>query len=836
MTHEEESSSICKKSWIYDVFLSFRGEDTRYGFTGNLYNALHQRGIYTFIDHEKLKRGEEISPTLLNSIKKSRVSIVVFSKNYADSGWCLDELVHIMECKSQGQWIHPVFYNIDPSDIRHQKGDVGEALAVHEKKPGMDRERMNRWRWAMRELANLSGSHFKFGYEYEFIEKIIKDVSRNIDRDLLYIADHPVGLKSRIEKVISLMEIEAEYDVKMVGLYGLGGIGKTTLARALYNQISDQFECKTFLSNVRETSTKEGLIHLQKKLLADTLGDKDITLRDVKEGMERIQHGLYQKKVLIVLDDVDQLEQLELLVGGSDGFGKGSTIVVTTRDMHLLIAHDINIRYEINALDHEDAIELFCWSAFKKDKPNEGYEEISERAVQYGSNLPLALKIIGSDLIGKGMANWKSTLQKYERVPNKDIQNILRISYDNLDDNEKQIFLDIACFFKGMALEACKRVLKGFGFHPDSGIHVLQDKSLVILKEDNTIWLHNIVEEMGREIVRQESPKDPGKRSRLWFYEDVLQVLKENSETEKIEGIMLNLPEEAKVDWSGEGFEKMKKLRLLVIDNAYFSKGPKHLPNSLRVLDWKYYPSPSLPVNFDPAKLVIVNLPHSPDLTLNVPLKNKLDYKSYISLITPKVQFEKCEHLIFMDLSHCTSLRNVPDLSGVPNLVELYLDHCTNLESIHRSVGWLTKLVKLSAKGCDSLKSFPSRIYLPSLESLILRKCSTLVKFPEVERKMEKIRIIDVGETGIKKLPASFSYLIGLEKLCLRKCTFLTALPNSFLLLKNLKELDMGNCPKLRKCLKMFKRFDGESISSSLSTESSLDTTQSDLVSPNDSP
>ncbi|KAJ7975378.1 Disease resistance-like protein [Quillaja saponaria] len=836
MTHEEESSSICKKSWIYDVFLSFRGEDTRYGFTGNLYNALHQRGIYTFIDHEKLKRGEEISPTLLSSIKKSRVSIVVFSKNYADSGWCLDELVHIMKCKSQGQWIHPVFYNIDPSDIRHQKGDVGEALAVHEKKPGMDKERMNRWRSAMRELANLSGSHFKFGYEYEFIEKIIKDVSRNLDRDLLFIADHPVGLNSRIEKVISLMEEEAEYDVKMVGLYGLGGIGKTTLARALYNQISDQFECKTFLSNVRETSTKEGLIHLQKKLLADTLGDKDITLRDVKEGMERIQHGLYQKKVLIVLDDVDHLEQLELLVGGSDGFGKGSTIVVTTRDMHLLIAHDINLRYEINALDHEDALELFCWSAFKKDKPNEGYEEISERAVQYGSNLPLALKIIGSDLIGKGMADWKSTLQKYERVPNKDIQNILRISYDNLDDNEKQIFLDIACFFKGMALEACKKVLEGFGFHPDSGIHVLQDKSLVILKDDKTIWMHNIVEEMGREIVRQESPKDPGKRSRLWFYEDVLQVLKENSGTEKIEGIMLNLPEEEKVDWSGEGFEKMKKLRLLVIDNAYFSKGPKHLPNDLRVLDWKNYPLPSLPVDFDPTKLVIVNLPHSPNLTLNVPLKNKLDYKSYISLITPKVQFQKCENLIFMDLSHCASLRNLPDLSGVPNLVELYLDHCTNLESIHHSVGLLTKLVKLSAKGCDSLNSFPLRIYLPSLESLILRKCSTLVKFPEVVKKMEKIRIIDVGETGIKRLPTSFSNLVGLEKLCLRKCTFLSALPSSFLLLKNLKELDMGNCPKLRKCLKMFKRFDGESISSSLSTESSLDTTQSELVSPNDSP
>ncbi|KAJ7975385.1 Resistance protein [Quillaja saponaria] len=167
MTHEEDSSSSPNSSqaWTYDVFLSFRGDDTRHGFTGNLYNALYQRGIYTFIDDEKLKRGEEISPTLLKAIEESRVSIVVFSENYADSGWCLDELVTIIECmKSKGQWVHPVFYNVDPSDIRHQRNAVGDALAEHEKKPNIDMERVKKWRSAMQELANLSGSHFKFGY------------------------------------------------------------------------------------------------------------------------------------------------------------------------------------------------------------------------------------------------------------------------------------------------------------------------------------------------------------------------------------------------------------------------------------------------------------------------------------------------------------------------------------------------------------------------------------------------------------------------------------------------------------------------------------------------
>ncbi|KAJ7970188.1 Resistance protein [Quillaja saponaria] len=162
------STSRCsqRQTRTYDVFLSFRGEDTRYNFTGNLYNALNQRGIYTFIDDDKLKRGDEISPTLLKAIEESRVSIVVFCENYATSSWCLDEVVKIIDCmKSKGQWVRPVFYKVDPSDIRHQRRFVGEALAEFEKKPDFDMERMKKWRSAMNELANLSGSHFKDGYK-----------------------------------------------------------------------------------------------------------------------------------------------------------------------------------------------------------------------------------------------------------------------------------------------------------------------------------------------------------------------------------------------------------------------------------------------------------------------------------------------------------------------------------------------------------------------------------------------------------------------------------------------------------------------------------------------
>ena len=109
------SSSSSRKS-KYDVFLSFRGEDTRKSFTDHLYTTLKQKGIFTFRDDEKLERGKPIKPELLEAIEESLFAIVILSKNYASSTWCLDELVKIMECKDKiGLIVHPIFYDVDPS-------------------------------------------------------------------------------------------------------------------------------------------------------------------------------------------------------------------------------------------------------------------------------------------------------------------------------------------------------------------------------------------------------------------------------------------------------------------------------------------------------------------------------------------------------------------------------------------------------------------------------------------------------------------------------------------------------------------------------------------------
>ncbi|TQE03559.1 hypothetical protein C1H46_010874 [Malus baccata] len=170
MTSREPSSS---KLWSYDVFLSFRGEDTRNGFTSHLHAALQGRGLDAFIDEDNLKRGGEIKPELLRAIEESRISVIVFSKSYVESRWCLDELVRIMECRERlGQQVLPIFYHVDPSHVRKQEGCLARAFQKHEdgileEKDDNEREakkeRVKQWREALTQAANLSGHHLNNG-------------------------------------------------------------------------------------------------------------------------------------------------------------------------------------------------------------------------------------------------------------------------------------------------------------------------------------------------------------------------------------------------------------------------------------------------------------------------------------------------------------------------------------------------------------------------------------------------------------------------------------------------------------------------------------------------
>jgi hypothetical protein len=371
---------------------------------------------------------------------------------------------------------------------------------------------------------------FRSGLESKFIQGIIEKISSTkLKRTPLFVAKYPVGVEP-CAKAVELL-LNQSNDVQMVGIYGLGGIGKTTIAKAVYNRIVNCFEGSCFLEDVRENSgTKKSIILLQEKLLSEILWDKHLKVDSVSKGINVIKERLHNKRFLLILDDVDQSKQIENLIGKCDWFASGSRVIITTRDKHLLATlGNLCTTYKVKELDKNEALHLFQKHAFRGNKPDKDYSKLANQVIHYAKGLPLALQIIGSDLCGSPKLEWESALKIYEKIPNKDIQEILKVSYDGLEEIEQDIFLDIACFFKGWSKNNVVDILNACELHPDFGIPRLVKKCLITVDEDGVLSMHDLIQQMGREVVRQESPQIPGKRSRLWSYEDAYKVLTGNT-------------------------------------------------------------------------------------------------------------------------------------------------------------------------------------------------------------------------------------------------------------------------------------------------------------------
>ena len=261
----------------------------------------------------------------------------------------------------------------------------------------------------------------------------------------------------------------------------------------------------------------------KKKLLTDITWMNDKDLNDVDEGINVIKKKLRHKKVLIVVDDVDSLSQLKYLVPHRDWTGRGSRIIITTRDKHLLLEHEVDAIYEVQGLDFEESINLFSLYAFKQSCPKQGYEELSQHIVNYAEGLPLALKVFGSSLHGRMISEWEDVSDKQKQVPLKEIHDVLKISLDRLDNETKNIFLDISCFFEGQERELASRILDG----AELAMTILYDKSLLTFS-NNKLMMHPLVRQMGQEVVCQKYPKEPGKQSRLWRSKDVHRIWSKN--------------------------------------------------------------------------------------------------------------------------------------------------------------------------------------------------------------------------------------------------------------------------------------------------------------------
>lgn len=391
-------------------------------------------------------------------------------------------------------------------------------------------------------------------HEAKAINDIVSDILNKSQYTSTSIYKGMVGMDNRVNDLLSNHIRPRFDDVRMIGIHGMRGIGKTAVARALYDQlcqdfdsscepsnvrdifkkggiypskyqIGDGFDRCCFLSNVREMSKMHGLVSLQEKLLSRILKATISNIEDEYAGVNMIQRRLGKMRVLVVIDDVDQVAQLENLAGRHDWFGPGSRIIITSADVHLL--NGVDTIYEAAVLNYDEALQLLSLKAFKINHPPEDYLELCNDILGYAHGLPLALVVIGSFLCGRFINEWKSAIERLRNKPERSIIDVLQISFDGLRDTEKEIFLYVACFYVGIDRDRVSEMLDYCQLYPDIGLSVLADKSLITIS-NNELSMHALLQEMGREIVRRESPNDPGKRSRLWFHEDIHNVLKKN--------------------------------------------------------------------------------------------------------------------------------------------------------------------------------------------------------------------------------------------------------------------------------------------------------------------
>ncbi|KAL1218978.1 Disease resistance protein RUN1 [Cardamine amara subsp. amara] len=769
----------------FDVFLSFQGEDTRHNITGRVFDALSRKEkIRVFLDNDGMERGDVMGSSLVEAMEDSAASVVVLSRNYANSHCCLDELAKLCDLReSLKRPMIPIFYDVDPSHVRKQNDHFAKDFEKHEKT--FSKEKIERWKEAMTLVGNLSGfvcSEFgrKPSADDDLISLLVKRILAELSNTPENVGEYTVGLQSRRKDLMNLFNIKPNSGVHVLGLYGMGGIGKTTLAKAFYNKIIGNFEHRAFISNVRERSSEkdDGLVNLQKKFIKE-LFRLVPQIEDVNGGRQKIRESVHEKKILVVLDDVDNVDQVDALVGETRWYGEGSLIVITTRDEEILSKLSVNQLYEVKCLDKMEALKLFSYHSLRKEKPTKSLLDLSNEIVKISGHLPLAIEVFGSLLCDKkDEKDWQTKLEKLKNSQPSNLQNVLALSFESLDDEEKEVFLDIACLFLKMEItkEEVVDILKGCGFNAEAALSVLRQKSLVKIMENDTLWMHDQISDMGRQMVLKESSEDPGLRSRLSDRTEIINVLNNVKGTTSIQGIVFDFKKKfgsadeiplrnqsqhshprlnsvcnylrnkfkrfradekqksSEITIPVKSFEPMKKLRLLQINNVELEGDLKLLPSELKWIQWRGCPLENLPLDFLARELAVLDLSDSGIRQIQ---------SSWIKRVN--------ENLKVVNMRGCHNLEAIPDLSNHKALEKLVFKRCNRLVKVPRSVGNLETLLYLDFRDCLSLTEFLVDVSgLKRLEKLFLSGCSNLSVLPENIGTMPCLKELLLDGTAIK--------------------------------------------------------------------------------------
>ncbi|XP_059073304.1 disease resistance protein RUN1-like [Cryptomeria japonica] len=633
-----------------NVFINHRGPDVKHKLATDIYNALHSMGLNVFLDSHDLHLGDFFPSELQQALSSSSLHVAIFSPTYAKSPWCLAELSFMLKT---GTPIIPIFYRVQPEDLRHLKGIYADSFSEYEKK-GRYIDKLEEWKKALRDVSFYKGESVNNEEEERRVLKnIVNRVLEVTNIVPLKLTKYPVGLE----------ELVADFEMTV----------------SQFTQLLEELKFKV----------------------------NHQPFNNIEQGKNILSNYLRSVPVFIVLDDVDHPEQLEALLPAKDSLARESLVIVTTQDKDVL-----------------------------RPSPILGYEDLVENFVNVSNGLPLSLKVVGAQLYGRFNKDlWKELSHKISRILPSDIINRLRISYDALDREEKQMFLDVSCFFIGQDKMTATAVWEGSGWSGQWGWESLVNKCLVDLDNNNKIKMHDHLRDLGRDIARTLSPY------RLWSPDQFMDISKQ----EEIRGIILNTATDDVHKFPGSlwqrsmwlcGFKIPYELKVFVVGEKYGNY--LHIAKSSREL----------------TLLSCTGLPQR-----NLP--------SWMSL----------KNLRVLELHGCHNIAGLWK-DGVEAPVELrvlIISSCWKLQSIPKSIGYLKNLKKISLSHC-AVKSLPEEFCsLQSLEHLQLKYCDTLSSLPSCFGHLTDLRHLDLSYCkALKMLPDSCKHLTLLQHFDLEGCQSLT--------------------------------------------------------------
>ena len=361
-----------------------------------------------------------------------------------------------------------------------------------------------------------------FRNEHELIRRIVEEVRKELPPNLL--PGRRIGLEKSMKDVVETLQ-----SVRVIGLVGTGGIGKTTLAMEVYNHFVSfrRFECYSFLKDVRSNQNSE----LQNKLLHDLGVGSELRCNDQDEYTRRVRGALKDRRVLVIVDDISDANQLKALIPEINELGSECRIVIASRQHDVLkdamktLPKAFKAVYEVKTLDKSYSRRLFNMHAFGSETPSEGFVEFAERTSDACGGLPLSLTVMGSYLFEEmNKEIWVESVKVLQE--NSEIFDKLRVCYDGLPTHgDRAMFLDIACMLIGVKQEVAMTVWKSCSNcscscskTPASSLRNLIDRSLVKLDKDDTLRMHDVLRDMGRDEVKRDRVKGRARPPKKWTH------------------------------------------------------------------------------------------------------------------------------------------------------------------------------------------------------------------------------------------------------------------------------------------------------------------------------